>query len=108
MPRQLLWTGMAYDSLTSKAVVGLGATGWIVAWHSNQLVQRLPQWPYLRVTPGQEVMVRIDPRGGAFGMRCDSHPDRVQVSAIIEPDEQPAGKHRILLLPFPPFKVGSL
>lgn len=76
----------------SKAVVGAGGTGWIVAWSSNQLVTRIPQWPNIRVHEGQELTIRIDPAGGGFGLRCDTDPALAHVMAVIEPDEQPHGK----------------
>jgi hypothetical protein len=88
----------------SKAVVGPGSTGWLVGWGSNQLTARLPQWPRLRVVTGQELFISIDPRGGAFHLLCDTDPARVQVTAVIEPDEQVEEKFTLHLLPFPPFQ----
>lgn len=59
--------------------VGSGGTGWLVAWISNQLTLRQPQWPWLRVA------------------------EDVRVSAVIAPDEQPGDKTLEYLLAFPPF-----
>lgn len=88
----------------SRAIVGPDTRGFVVAWMSNQLCAAIPQWPRLRVVPGQRLVVAIDPRGGRFGLKCDGDPAKVQVTAVIEPDEQPAGKHVDHLLPFPPFQ----
>jgi hypothetical protein len=87
----------------SKTRVGPGVSGWIVGWMSNQLTQALPQWPRLRVVEGQELIVSIEPNGGRFGMRCDSDPNNVQVTAIIKPDEQIEGWGTEYLLAFPRF-----
>lgn len=91
-------------SYFTKAVLEPGVTGWIVAWSSNQLTVRLPQWPQLRVVGGQELCIAIDPQGGGFGLVCDSDPAKVQVCAHIEPDKQSEGKWCEWLLPFPPFE----
>lgn len=91
---------------SSRTIVGPGGTGWLVAWMSNQLTQVLPQWPWLRVIEGQELFIAIDPRGGRFGLKCDSRTEEVRVSALIAPDEQPEGKTSEYLLPFPPFQSG--
>jgi len=88
----------------SRAVVGPGSTGFVVAWMSNQLCGAIPQWPRLRVVPGQRLSIAIDPQGGRFGLKCDGDLSKVQVTAVIEPDEQLAGKHVNHLLPFPPFQ----
>lgn len=87
----------------SKTIVEPGCSGWIVRWMSNQLTQAFPQWPRLRVEAGQQVTVSIDPSGSGFGLHCDTDPTKVQVCAVIEPDEQPEGKRVDYLLPFPPF-----
>ena len=92
----------------SKVRLERGVTGWIVGWMSNQLAQALPQWPRLRVVAGQELTVSIEPSGGRFGLRCDSNPANVQVTAIIRPDEQPENKVVEYLLPFPPFRDEEL
>lgn len=79
--------------------------GYIVAWMSNQLTDRLPQWPQLRVEPEQEVIVAIDPMGGGFGLRCGTNPETVQVAAVIELDgPRPSGGAREYLLPFTNFE----
>lgn len=88
----------------SKTRVGPHGTGWLVGWMSNQLVQVLPQWPWLRVLEGQELWIAIDSRGGRFGLKCDSNADDVRMSALIAPDVQPADKRLECLLPFPPFQ----
>jgi hypothetical protein len=71
--------------------------GYIVAWMSNQLTSPFPQWPQIRVEPEQKVVIGIDPFNAGF--RCDSNPEGVQVTAIIEADD---GSQE--LLPFAGFK----
>lgn len=85
---------------SSKAIVG--RTGWLIAWQSNQLTQRLDQWPRLRVVKGQELICLIDPLDERFWI--DSIAERIQLCAIIAPDEQPADQTLEYLLPFQPFQ----
>ncbi len=85
---------------SSEIVVPSDVSGWLVGWISNQLVQRLPQWPQVRIVPGQSLHVAIDPKAYA----CDSDPSKVQLAAIVKPDERPEHQVVELLLPFPPFK----
>ncbi len=90
----------------AKNVVQPGVRGYIIGWMSNQLTDRIPQWPQLRVEPEQEVTLAIDPRGGGSGLKCDMRPETVQVAAIIEldADRTPPGASREYILPFVGFE----
>lgn len=85
----------------SFAVIGPGNAGWIVGWHSNQLVSMFPQWPRIRVDCGQRFYIAIDQKSPFY---CDSDPKTIQVVAVIMTDDYPEKPSHIVMVAFQPFK----